>query len=133
MSRRLDGDEKSSRRLDGDEKNSSPNGDGTLASIRQLERALAEEATTRTAATDRLQAARVEAASILETAKQNAAAASTERRRQALAAADREAAEIHARAEAAATELRKTSARVLDATVEAALALVVPGAAGSEA
>ncbi len=107
------------------------NGQGALASIRQLEQALAEEATTRTVATRRLEAARAEAVGILEAAKQHAAAASAERRRQALEAAELEAAGVHARAEADAAELRTTSAGVLDATVAAALALVLPGATGS--
>jgi F0F1-type ATP synthase membrane subunit b/b' len=108
------------------EPTATPGGDGALASIRRLEQVLADESATRSTATERLEAARAEAESILDTARRKAAAASDERRRQTLEAANREAAGIHAQAEIAAGRLRETADRTFEATVDAALDLILP-------
>jgi vacuolar-type H+-ATPase subunit H len=99
--------------------------DGALASIRRLEQTLTEGATTRTVADSLRSAARSEAERILAAAEQAAVAASVERRRQAQAAAESETATIRARGESSAAALRANAAAVRDATVDAALALIV--------
>jgi vacuolar-type H+-ATPase subunit H len=99
--------------------------DGALASIRRLEQTLAEGATARTASDSLVTTARSEAERIVAAAEEAAVAASAKRRRQAHAAAETEAAAIRARGDASAAVLRANAAAVRDATVDAALALIV--------
>jgi vacuolar-type H+-ATPase subunit H len=100
-------------------------GAGALASIRRLEQTLAEDSAGRAAAERLLEAARAEAASILAAAAQNIAEAAAERRRRALADADREAREIRRQAEAGAEHVTENAGAVMDAAVDAALALIL--------
>lgn len=106
------------------------NGNGTLASIRRLERTLAARLATTTVAEGNLEAAHTEAASILAAAEQNAVEASAGRRAQAVALADRDAAEIRRRTDVRAAELRESAAAQMAGTIDKALTLIV--GAGAE-
>jgi hypothetical protein len=107
--------------------------DGALGSIRRLEQELELGSTARAAADARLRAARAEAARLLDAARVSAAAAAAERRLTILAAADDDAAAIEHDAEVDAARLRADARATREAAVDAALALILPGAAESEA
>ncbi len=99
---------------------------GPLDSVRQLEQALESSATARTAADERLEAARSEAVRLLSAARQTADATAAERRRLALASADEDAAAIRRAGEARVEQLRADAGATREVLVEAALALILP-------
>ena len=102
---------------------------GTLESIRQLEEALEAGSRAHVAADARLEAARMEASRILASAREEAGAAVATRRRHVLDAAEADAAAIRRGGEETAAGLRSAARQHRSATVDAAVALVLPSAA----
>lgn len=112
---------------------SEPSADGALGSVRELETALQAADETRVANETRLDEARSEASQLVAAAQAEADAAASERRRAVLAAAEDDVNEIHRQGEENAARLRADARRSRAATVEAALALILPTGDESEA
>jgi vacuolar-type H+-ATPase subunit H len=105
---------------------------GALGSVRQLEGALEATSAAREASEARLAEARAEASRMVAAARTDAAAVAAERRRVMLAAAESDAAEIHRQGEERAARVRADAQGSRAASVEAALALILPAGESEE-
>jgi vacuolar-type H+-ATPase subunit H len=101
---------------------------GVLGPVRELEEALAEVSKTRAASDARLEAARADAARLLDAAQDAAAVAVAERRRTVLGAAEDDATRISRQGDERAARVLADARAGMDAEVEAALALILPAA-----
>jgi hypothetical protein len=106
---------------------------GALASVHRLERELEASRATRSAAESLVEEARLEGARLVEDARARALEARSARHRAALESAHREAAAIAEGGRSAEATLRSRAEAQWDATVDAALDLVLPAPPGRQA